>query len=48
MPSPAHTPSASAMLRASYVRVFAPRKAVLSFDQHGSIGDMSGESGGKY
>ena len=28
---------------ASYVRAFAPRKASLSFDQHRSIGDRSGE-----
>ena len=39
---------ARACSRASRVRALAVRKAVLSFAQHGSIGDKSGEYGGKY
>jgi hypothetical protein len=34
--------------RASRVRTLAVREAVLSFDQHGSVGDNSGKYGSKY
>jgi hypothetical protein len=34
--------------RVSWVRRWAVRKAILSFDLHGSIGAKSDEYGGKY
>jgi hypothetical protein len=37
--------AASASSKASRVRALAARRAVLSFDQQGSIGEKSGESG---
>jgi hypothetical protein len=39
---------AMACSRAARVRAWAVRTAVLSFDPHGSIGDKSGDYGGKY
>jgi hypothetical protein len=40
--------AANAVLRVLYALALSRRKAVLSFDQHGSIGDKSGEYGGRY
>jgi hypothetical protein len=37
----------SAVARASRGRAFAVRQPVLTFDQHGSIGDRAGEEGGQ-
>jgi len=40
--------SATAWSRRSRVRAALARKMALNFDQHGSIGDKSGEYGGRY